>query len=297
PLYRGGTYTISLQKGSDGNTIRDECNQETPAGSSLAFTIKDTVNADFTYTVNYGCTTDAVNFTHPGGNGVNSWQWSLDENETSNQQNPQGLYKFFTTKSVSLVVSNGFCSDSSSQKIILDNFLKADFDNFPDVCPNEPTKFTSLAQGHVVSHNWQFGDGLTSTDASPSHIYAGPNATTPFVVRYTVTDSFGCESTAEKTVKVYSSCYLAVPNAFTPNGDGKNDFLSPLNAIKAENLSFKVYDRWGQLIFETNNWKHGWDGTFKGTPQPSGVYVWFLSFVNRDTKERRQMKGTAVLIR
>jgi gliding motility-associated-like protein len=297
PLYRGGTFTITLAKGSDGNTIRDECNQETPAGSNLAFTIKDTVNADFSYTVNYGCSTDAVNFTHPGGNGVNAWQWSLDENQTSTQENPQGLYKFFTTKSVSLVVSNGFCSDSSSQRIVLDNFLKADFDTYPDVCPNEPTKFTTLAQGHVVGHSWQFGDGMTSADASPSHVYAGPNANTSFVVSYTVTDSFGCKSTAEKTVRVYSSCYLAVPNAFTPNNDGKNDFLGPLNAIKAENLNFRVYDRWGQMIFQTANWKHGWDGTFKGVPQPSGVYVWFLTYINRDTKEARQMKGTAVLIR
>jgi len=58
-----------------------------------------------------------------------------------------------------------------------------------------------------------------------------------------------------------------------------------------------VYDRWGQLIFETSNWKRGWDGTFKGIPQPSGVFVWFLSYVDRDTKESRQMKGTATLIR
>jgi gliding motility-associated-like protein len=112
-----------------------------------------------------------------------------------------------------------------------------------------------------------------------------------------VTDSFGCSSTVQKVVRVYSSCYLAVPNAFTPNGDGKNDFLYPLNAIKADNLNFRVYDRWGQLIFQTTNWKHGWDGTYKGSPQPGGVYVWFLTFVDRDSKQPRQMKGTAALIR
>jgi gliding motility-associated-like protein len=112
-----------------------------------------------------------------------------------------------------------------------------------------------------------------------------------------VTDKFGCESTAQKTIRVYSSCYLAVPNAFTPNGDGKNDLLYPLNAIKADKLLFKVYNRWGQLIFETNNWKQGWNGTHKGIQQPSGVYVWLLSYVDRDSKQPRQMKGTAALIR
>lgn len=297
PLYQAGSFTLTLRTGSDGNTIRDECNQQTPAGSSINFSVKDTVNADFTYQIIYDCTTDKVNFSHPSGNGVNSWQWQLDENQTSTLQNPQGLYKNFTSKQISLVVTNGFCNDSSSQSFMLDNFLKADFDTYEDVCPNESTTFTSLAQGHIINHSWDFGDGTTSLNKSPSHIYAGPNATTPFVVKYTVIDSFGCQSTAQKTIKVYSSCYLAVPNAFTPNGDSKNDFLYPLNAIKAEKLQFKVYNRWGQLIFQTNNWKHGWDGTYKGLPQASGVYVWFLNFIDRDTKQARQMKGTAALIR
>jgi gliding motility-associated-like protein len=296
PLYNAGNFTLTLRKGFDGNTILDECNQQTPP-ASLNFSVEDTVNADFTYKINYGCSTDQVDFFHPAGNNVNSWQWSLDENQKSTVQNPQGLYKNFNTKNVSLVVSNGFCSDTSNQTFLLENFLKADFETFDDVCPKEPNKFTSLAQGHIISYNWEFGDGTSSSDESPSHIYSGPYATTAYTVKYTVTDSFGCESTAQKMIKVYSSCYLAVPNAFTPNADGKNDYLYPLNAIKAEKLNFKVYDRWGQLIFQTNYWKHGWDGTYKGAPQPSGVYVWFLTFVDRDTKQTRQMKGTAALIR
>ena len=297
PLYQSGNFTLTLRRGSDGNTVRDECNQETAPGSSLNFSVKDTVNADFTYQINYDCSTDTVNFFHPAKDGVNSWQWNMDENNSSTQQNPQALYKVFNAKNISLVVSNGFCSDSSSQSFILDNFLKVDFETFDDVCPDEQTTFTSLAQGHIMSYSWEFGDGTRSTQESPSHIYAGPNATTPFAVKFTVTDSFGCEKTAQKIVRVYSSCYLAVPNAFTPNKDGKNDLLYPLNAIKAEKLNFRVYDRWGQMVFETKNWKNGWDGTLKGIPQPSGVFVWFLTYVDRDTKEARQMKGTATLIR
>lgn len=298
PLYRAGNFSITLRAGSDGNTIRDECNQSTLAGSTINFTVLgDTVNADFSFQIDYGCSFDTVNFFHPGANNVNSWKWNLDENKSSTQQSPQVLYKDFNTKKVSLIVSNGYCSDTSSQTFTLENFLKADFDTYVDVCPNEANQFTSLAQGQITSYSWDFGDGTASAQESPSHIYAGPNATTPFIVKHTVTDKFGCESTAQKTIRVYSSCYLAVPNAFTPNGDGKNDWLYPLNAIKADKLVFKVYNRWGQLIFETNNWKQGWNGTYKGIQQPSGVYVWFLSYVDRDSKQPRQMKGTAALIR
>ena len=297
PLYKAGNFVVRLQQGTDGNTIRDECNQATPAGSTVSFSVRDTVNADFTYQVRYGCSVDTVNFFHPDNNGVNSWQWNLDEGKASAVQNPQVLYNYFNTKKVNLVVSNGFCSDSSSQTILLDNFLKADFSTYDDVCPNEANDFTSLAQGHITNHNWEFGDGTTSSEESPSHIYAGPSSTISYTVKYKVTDSYGCESVAQKAIKVYVSCYLAVPNAFTPNGDGKNDFLYPLNAIKAEKLNFRVYNRWGQLVFQTANWKQGWDGSFKGLSQPSGVYVWYLTYIDRDTKLARQMKGTAALIR
>jgi gliding motility-associated-like protein len=296
-LYQAGTFTITLKTGTDGNTILDECGKETPAGSTITFNVKDTVNADFTWQKLYGCVNDTINFSHPGGNGVNSWQWSMDDNKSSTQQNPQAIYQVFNNKNITLIVSNGFCTDSSSQTIALTNFLKADFTGFVDVCPNEATVFTSTALGNIVQHSWTFGDGATSTDQSPSHIYAGPNTTTPFTVKYTVTDSIGCKASVQKLIKVYSSCYLAVPTAFTPNNDGLNDILYPLNAIKADKLDFKVYNRWGQLIFETHNWKQGWNGKFKGMEQASGVYVWFLSYVDRDTKEARQMKGTATLIR
>lgn len=297
PLYQGGNFTVTLKTGTDGNTILDECTQETPAGSSLSFSVKDTVNADFSYEKNYGCSTDTVNYFHPGGNGVNSWQWSLDDNKTSTQQNPQALYQVFNQKNIRLVVTNGFCTDTSSQTVLLDNFLKADFASYEDNCPNEPVSFTSQAQGKIRQHQWSFGDGGTSADESPTHTYSQPYNTRSFIVNYTVTDSLGCQNSAQKTILVYSSCYLAVPNAFTPNKDGKNDFLRVLNAIKTEKLEFKIYNRWGQLVFKTNNWKQGWDGTVKGTQQGSGVYVWFLTYTDRDTKETRTLRGSATLIR
>ena len=297
PLYGAGNFTLTLKTGSDGNTLFDECSQETPAGSSLRFTLKDTVNADFTYEKRYGCTVDTVTYFHPGANGVNSWQWLLDENQTSTQQNPQAFYRVFNQKTIRLVVSNGFCSDTSSQAVLLDNFIKADFSVYEDNCPNEPVSFTSAAQGKIVQHSWSFGDGATSSDESPTHTYSQPYNTRPFVINYTVTDSIGCQSSAQKSITVYSSCYLTVPNAFTPNNDGKNDYLRVLNAIKAEKLEFKVYNRWGQLVFATNDWRQGWDGRFKGSQQGTGVYVWFLTYTDRDTKQTRTMRGSATLIR
>ena len=298
PLQTAGNFSLTLKTGNDGNTLLDECSQETPTGSSLNFSVADTVNADFIYRIGYGCAKDTVDFFHSGANGVNSWNWNLDEGQKSSLQNPQGLYGIFgTQKKIILTVSNGFCRDSSEQTITLDNYLKADFDVNADNCPNEPVAFTGKALGKVTGHEWNFGDGGTAVTPSPSHVFAGPLQQTTYNVRYTVLDSFGCTNSTQHPVTIYPSCYLAVPTAFTPNGDGKNDYFGVANAVKAENLEFAVFNRWGQIVFKTTNWKQSWDGKLNGLTQPTSVYVWFLRYTDRDTKQRREQKGTVTLIR
>lgn len=298
PLQSAGSFQLVLNRGTDGNTLLDECGEETPAGSALAFWVKDTVNAQFTYAVQYGCDRDTVAFTHDGANGVNEWKWVLDEGQQSGLQRPVALYRIFNEpKKVALQVSNGFCSDKAEQVITLENYLKAGFSVLADLCPDEPVLFTSTSEGKIVSHRWVFGDGGVTTEKDPQYVYASPARQTVYPVRYTVTDQFGCQQTAEKAVTVYPSCLLAVPNAFTPNGDGNNDVFRVQNAIRAENLELLVFNRWGQQVFKTSHWQQGWDGKINGALQPAGVYVWLLRYTDRDTKRRVEQKGTVVLIR
>lgn len=297
PLQTQGNFNLTLQSGSDGNALIDVCGDITQPGAHLTFSVKDTVNADFRFVKSYGCLKDTIRLFHPGGNGIESWTWNLDDGQTSAMQNPVATYSLFTTKNISLVVTNGFCSDSSQQSVLLDNAIKADFSVEPDNCPNEAVVFTSGAQGHFIKNLWTFGDGGSSTDLSPSHTYGPPPVTKTYTVSYSVFDSLGCRSDLSKPVNIYVSCYLAVPTAFTPNGDGLNDIFHVLNAVKTVDLQLKVYNRWGQLVFQTNDWRNGWDGSYKGQPQPSGIYIWYLSFKDRDTHQARFMKGTTALIR
>jgi gliding motility-associated-like protein len=297
PLQRAGLFSVRIQTGSDGNTILNECGVATAAGASISFPVADTVNADFTYNIQYGCAVDIVNFAHAGGNGINNWRWSLDDGFTSTQQTAQATYSMFNTKNIQLIVSNGFCSDTSRTSFVLDNFLKADFSVIEDNCPAEPVVFTANSVGKIIRHDWDFGDGGVGIGATSTHMFQRPGRETVYNVRYTVTDSFGCSKTIQKPVKIFNSCQIAVPNAFTPNGDRYNATLYPLNAIKADDLQFTVYNRWGQVVFQTNSWKRGWDGTLNGKAQPTGTYVWTLRYVHRDTKQRVEKKGFTVLIR
>ena len=106
-----------------------------------------------------------------------------------------------------------------------------------------------------------------------------------------------CRDTAKQTIRVLSNCFIAVPSAFTPNGDGLNDYLFPLNALNADNLQFSVYNRMGQLVFQTKDWTKKWDGRINGILQDTGVYAWLLSYTNHTTGEKTLQKGTTLLIR
>lgn len=298
PIQAGGTYRITLQNGSDGNTLIDECTLQTPAGSFINFNISDTVNADFTYNIAYGCAQNTVQYIHPGGNGINSWQWNFDGTRNSSLQNPLITYTDFREKNTTLIVSNGVCSDTAAASLFFDNLLIAAFEGPEFVCPDESATFVNQSEGVISGYEWTFGNNNTSTIRNPlPQTYPVPVTTRNETVRLIIRNSFGCADTATQRIKVVNNCYIAVPSAFTPNNDGLNDFLYPLNAYKATNLTFSVYNRFGQRIFFTRNWLEKWDGSFKGQGCDPGTYVWVLQYTHVDTNQKVEQKGTVILIR
>lgn len=298
PIVNDGTYSIILQPGSLGNSLFDECGLEVPLGSALTFTVKDTVSADFTTAIGYGCKADTLNLHHDGRNGVNNWAWDMDYAGKSSLQSPVGHFLNSGTKTISLKVSNGFCADSSSQSFSWDHTLKAGFETINLLCPEDSARFIDKSVGNVVAYNWDFSNGSISTLQTPlPQKYLPPSYEREFLIRQIVTNDLGCSDTAFQKIKLLKSCYIAVPTAFTPNMDGLNDYLYPLNAFKARNLEFKVYNRAGQLIFFSNDWLQKWNGTYKGEPLDSGIFVWTLSYQHTDTGKQHFLKGSSVLIR
>lgn len=299
PIQTKGTYQIVLQTGNDGNTIINECGQPTAPGAAVTFTTADTVNADFTYNVRYGCIRDTIDYFHAGANDVNFWKWNFDNNRTSAMQNPQMVYATFGNKTAQLIVSNGTCRDTSAvQTIFLDNYLEAKIYAPAVVCPGETAVFKDTSIGNIQQWAWTFGNGNTSNLQQPlAQSYAYTNVVRDIPVRLIVTNNIGCMDTAVHQIKVPNNCYIAVPNAFTPNGDGRNDFLYPTNAYKAKDLVFKVFNRFGQIIFSSTNWQIKWDGKFKGQPADPATYVWMLQYTLIDSGQRVEQKGTTILLR
>jgi gliding motility-associated-like protein len=299
PIQTKGVYQVVLQKGPDNNTIINECGQETPLPASVSFTTKDTVNADFTYGIALGCKIDTINYFHDGRNEVNSWKWNFDNIRTTGQQNPMMLYASFGQKTAQLIVSNGVCKDTSPVRtILLDNYLKAIFEATSVVCPGDFAFYKDTSVGKILQWKWIFGNGNTSLlKQPPPQIYPFTNTLRDVPIQLIVTNDIGCSDTAIQKIRVVGNCYIAVPNAFSPNNDGLNDYLYPLNAYKAKDLIFKVYNRFGQLLFSTTDWTNKWDGSFKGQGVDPGTYVWILQYTHTDTGKRVEQKGSTVLIR
>ena len=298
PMQVKGLHRITLTVGRDGNSIINECGKETPAGQFVFFTTKDTVSAVFAYKVLMGCIKDTVQYFHDGRNDVNYWQWTFDK-AISSAKDTSIIYPISVSQSAALIVSNGLCSDTAAAVISLNNAFTAAMMASDYVCPNEAAVFKDNSSGQFIrGWNWDMGDGKTSTQQNPpTQFYAAPVFTKDYTIRLIVTDSIGCTDTAFNKIKVLNSCYIAVPKAFTPNSDSRNDFLFPTNAYKARDLYFAVYNRVGQKIFETTNWLSKWDGSFKGNPQDPGTYIWYLRYTHSKTGERFNLKGTTVLLR
>lgn len=299
PIRVNGTFTIRLQNGTDGNPVIDECGLTTPAGSTLSFTTKNITTADFTGTVSTGCKSDTLTLSHNGYGGTNSWQWSLDSVPLSTLQNPVLISKDYGPHSLQLLVNNGFCSDTARANFVFeDHTVKAAFSVADTLCPTDTLHFADLSSANTIRWNWIFGNGVTSNQQVPgAQSYALTGRRTNYTTKLIATNQYNCSDTAYKIITVLASCYIAVPSAFTPNGDGLNDYLYPLNAFKADDLVFRIYNRFGQIIFETKDWTRKWDGRVKSQPQPSGTYVWTLDYTERDGGKRIALKGTSVLIR
>jgi len=158
----------------------------------------------------------------------------------------------------------------------------------------------------IVSWEWNFDDGETSTDQNPSHIYSPEEGT--YSVMLTVTDADGCIDDTVIVVTIEQEPVLYVPNVFSPGKQGANDKLYVCGQ-KIESLFFIIYDRWGKEIFENNDaTEHdkcgnfccqigqGWDGMRNGKALAPQVFVYYLEAIF-EGGEKIIKKGNITLVR
>jgi len=224
-----------------------------------------------------------------------TYYWTFGDTTSSTLPSPTHTYTTAGTYNITLLVTNpNTCNkaDSVTGVVEVKTLPTANF-MFDPVIPvlNSPTTFTNLSQ-NAVNYVWTFGDGTGSTLVNPVHMY---KRTGPYDVCLEAISKDGCRDTICKRVAADVYPVTGVPTGFSPNGDGVNDFLF-VNGAAVESLDFKVYNRWGELVFETKDMSVGWDGKYKGVEQEMEAYAWTLDVVYIDeTTDHKQ--GNVTLIR
>lgn len=169
-------------------------------------------------------------------------------------------------------------------------------DRVMGIIPDAFFSFQDLTEGSssIIERFWEFGDGNTSKEESPVHQYYQQGF---YTVTLTTIDSLGCRNTRQKAnyIEVDYQVNLIVPNAFTPNGDGINDFFK-IEQKMLQTIQIEIFDRWGNMVFRSNDLSFRWDGSIGGQPLPEGTYVYQLKGTARDGQEV-QKSGSITLLR
>ncbi len=215
---------------------------------------------------------------------VKYWLWSFGEGSASFDSFPSHIYSSPGTYSLSLhVTTSRGCADDTvlTKYITIYPIPTANFSFSPESPDIIFPHVNFYDQSSVVNiWNWNFGDSTFSNNKNPDHLY---DTSGVFNVTLIVTNEYGCKDTTYKEVIIKNDYTLWIPNAFTPNGDGKNDFFE----VKSEGLTdFKmdIFDRWGSLIFSSDNIYRGWNGEVKNRKAIMDTYVYRIEIKDLESK-------------
>jgi gliding motility-associated-like protein len=228
-----------------------------------------------------------------------TFDWNFgDGSPVSHDVNPVHTYTDPGTYTITLTANDpGTCNrvDDTTMTITVTNRPTAEF-SFTPVVPvqNKPTIFSNLSTGGV-KYKWLFGDGDSVIKTTRDTVLHQYNATGTYNACLVTYNEFDCTDTACHDVQADILPLLDVPNAFTPGRFGRNSVIK-VEGFGIGRMNWKIFNRWGRVVFETNDRKIGWDGTYRGQPQPVDVYQYTLDVQFTDGTTTRKT-GDITLIR
>lgn len=305
PVYSGGwppyTYTWSNSASSPDIsnvypsattiytvTVTDSCGYS--ASDDVEVFIPDEPVADFTFPEGPYCEPQSLLFndlSSAGSGTIIDWDWRVVENGTqASGPSPVIVFPVAGTFNVNLVVTNNYnCSDSVTKSLIV----------YPEpsaiayITPQNPTTlypevtFTDQSTGSPVLWYWETGDGNSSTSTSFMHSYTESGEYNGMLV---VTTEYGCTDTLSFKIIVKDETSVFIPNTFSPNGDGLNDFWGPIGR-NWEHMELRVFDRWGEEVFYSGKKDYHWNGKKynSGDMLKQDTYTYRIDIVDTYGKE------------
>ncbi|MDF1673978.1 MAG: PKD domain-containing protein [Vicingaceae bacterium] len=270
-------------------TVNGCTSPRTPVNVTLA-----TNQVDFTSDSVSGCMPLTVNFNNTTDPGiVASTFWDFGDGGTDTSDSPTYTYYNPGTYGVSLTVIDTLgCSFTKTNFNYINVFElpTANFTMNPTSAsmfdPN--INFYDESFSNIVSWNWDFGGTGFSNNQNPEHTF--PSDTGTYLITLTVTNANGCIASTTGELTILGEHGIYIPNAFTPDGDGRNDVFGPKGfGISETNYAFRIFNRWGEVIFISKSMNDGWDGTYKGVLVPSDVYAWRVDYTDILGKKHKQV--------
>lgn len=296
------TYIVTVTSSFCGNSVVDSIH--------IAFNPPPTIN--FTMNSTTACAPGALQFFDNSISGnptdaISYWSWNFGDGGTSNFQDPIHTYSVAGTYSVTLTaITDAGCTNNNLTAPITVTVHPAPNAVFTTNgtlfnIPFDITQCSTPTDNNIASYSWNFGDGGTSVLSDPSHLYTSLGT---FNIQLIVTNGFGCKDTANVSVETVTD--IKVPTAFTPNENGPSGGMYDINSLTndiffpysagVKDYTLSIFNRWGELIFETKDFKQGWDGYYRGKLCPQAMYVWKIDLIWDNGKKFNKV-GDVTLLR
>lgn len=247
-----------------------------------------------------GCAPMSVNLSNLSDTGPVSCLWTI--NNGYSEENCNGIstileYAGCYDINLQLTTSIG-CTDNIwyNNYICVQDYPEANFLPSQSVMTLIDTyvEFTNLSMG-AETYFWNLGDGqVTSTDFEVHHTYPNEDAGY-YEIELIASTSFGCEDSITLGVEVLDELIVYVPNTFTPDNDNYNEYWKPVfdTGYDPQSLDLFIFNRWGEIIWESHNVDAGWDGTYGSSREPvrDGTYLWKMEFSERSSDKRHLFTG------
>jgi gliding motility-associated-like protein len=274
-----GNYSVTVTDANGCTTQKDDVVGLTPP-IVIASTISNTPCTQ----VEKG----AIDITVTGGTPTYTFDWSNGATSEDISNLAMGGYSVIVTD-----IRN--CTSQSTFNVAFDYALTVQTVSDINI---DLGAVANLAAITNVNHNnsYQWSPAYNVTCASCSVTEASPTTNTVYTVN--VTDENGCTASGETNVTVNSITDIFIPNAFSPNNDGNNDFLQLYGDVNTiQYMDFKVFNRWGEMVFSSSNHQFQWDGTYKGELVDRGAYIYTMNVVFINGYSRDDYKGSITILR
>jgi gliding motility-associated-like protein len=291
-----GSYNVTLVA-TDPNT---SCTDST----MVPVTISPSPDANFDYSDSIGCDILDVIYTASTYNPTWDYLWDFGNGESTQQVGTVG-YQFDQEGcyDISLTVTNNQgCSSSetySNIACVFDSPIASFSADQMTVSVIEPLVHFFNQSQNTTSFEWDFGDGTNGFAENPTHTFPGEAG--DYNVILTAYNQIGCIDTASLNIHIFQDFIFYVPNSFTPNDDEKNQVFLPILTAGYKKGTYKltIYNRWGEMVFESRDENVGWDGSYgpEGRDCQIGTYTWVIEVEMLQSQEIKKFVGHVNLIR